>query len=365
MQASPTIIKPKTSRNAPCGCGSGKKFKKCCLPSIEKREHASMMEITEEREWWNGRPSWAEANADILGPLSETDDFLIERLFTIGDALPRSVVDVYIKRGNVLTPYLSSIIYDESNWYAPQPRCWSTFHATCILGAIGGDAVVDPLVVALHYASENFAEEVLEMLPAILGSLGESALHEVSAIAEDRNKDWLARWTACEALAAIALKNTQKKDEICALLARIMCDKTEKASVRASAGEALLNCIPAKYKEELLQFAEEQASDEFDAEAFFDTDDIRLAFFEGHRETTRLTHDWLEFYDEAVREKRQAADLRMERRCRWYWRILDWFLFLPVCKQIWLWKIKRDTSAFFKERERRIAVMNEAEGGKV
>jgi hypothetical protein len=39
----------KPSRNAPCPCGSGKKYKKCCLPrdqlrSAENREHPGFFE---------------------------------------------------------------------------------------------------------------------------------------------------------------------------------------------------------------------------------------------------------------------------------------------------------------------------------
>jgi len=34
----PTIIKPKeTGRNEPCPCGSGKKYKKCCMKKQDKR----------------------------------------------------------------------------------------------------------------------------------------------------------------------------------------------------------------------------------------------------------------------------------------------------------------------------------------
>jgi hypothetical protein len=35
--ASPTPIKVKTGRNDPCPCGSGKKFKKCCLNKPKAR----------------------------------------------------------------------------------------------------------------------------------------------------------------------------------------------------------------------------------------------------------------------------------------------------------------------------------------
>jgi hypothetical protein len=35
----------KTARNNPCPCGSGKKYKQCCLPGDEARVHAEMREI--------------------------------------------------------------------------------------------------------------------------------------------------------------------------------------------------------------------------------------------------------------------------------------------------------------------------------
>jgi tetratricopeptide (TPR) repeat protein len=33
---------PKTGRNEPCPCGSGKKYKRCCLPKDQVAEHSSL-----------------------------------------------------------------------------------------------------------------------------------------------------------------------------------------------------------------------------------------------------------------------------------------------------------------------------------
>jgi len=45
----------KTGRNQPCPCGSGKKFKQCCLRKEEEAEHKAMVDrhtVARWREWW-------------------------------------------------------------------------------------------------------------------------------------------------------------------------------------------------------------------------------------------------------------------------------------------------------------------------
>lgn len=36
-ELTPVVKQPKTGRNAPCPCGSGKKFKRCCLDPTSQR----------------------------------------------------------------------------------------------------------------------------------------------------------------------------------------------------------------------------------------------------------------------------------------------------------------------------------------
>jgi tetratricopeptide (TPR) repeat protein len=44
----------KTGRNQPCPCGSGKKFKQCCLRKEEEAEHKAMAALNEARQEGRG-----------------------------------------------------------------------------------------------------------------------------------------------------------------------------------------------------------------------------------------------------------------------------------------------------------------------
>ena len=53
----------KHARNAPCPCGSGRKYKKCCLPQDEAKERAEACE-RREREAATRRPVVFQAGSD-------------------------------------------------------------------------------------------------------------------------------------------------------------------------------------------------------------------------------------------------------------------------------------------------------------
>ena len=55
---------PKTGRNDPCPCGSGQKYKRCCLAKHQEVEHASLTAQDAERRAQvdEAIASWTEAN---------------------------------------------------------------------------------------------------------------------------------------------------------------------------------------------------------------------------------------------------------------------------------------------------------------
>ncbi|MFN2512437.1 MAG: SEC-C metal-binding domain-containing protein [Pyrinomonadaceae bacterium] len=56
-----------TGRNDPCPCGSGKKYKKCCLPSVEGNE----FEYRRQRQVESGLiPRLLDYALETRGPLS-------------------------------------------------------------------------------------------------------------------------------------------------------------------------------------------------------------------------------------------------------------------------------------------------------
>ena len=63
----------KTGRNDPCPCGSGKKYKKCCLPKHEAEERDRAVEQQAEREQRAAahRASLREARARMLADVDD------------------------------------------------------------------------------------------------------------------------------------------------------------------------------------------------------------------------------------------------------------------------------------------------------
>jgi tetratricopeptide (TPR) repeat protein len=81
-----TMAKP--GRNDPCPCGSGKKYKKCCLPkdeAIEREQHAR----TEARRVETAathRLNLREARADMLGSLAGAAEAEVDELTIASNA---------------------------------------------------------------------------------------------------------------------------------------------------------------------------------------------------------------------------------------------------------------------------------------
>jgi tetratricopeptide (TPR) repeat protein len=78
----------KTGRNDPCPCGSGKKYKKCCLPMHEADERQQLAEQQAERDQRAAahRASLREARAAMLADVEDDADEL--------DAASNAAVDL-------------------------------------------------------------------------------------------------------------------------------------------------------------------------------------------------------------------------------------------------------------------------------
>lgn len=345
--SSEVIDVPKGSaRNAPCPCGSGKKFKKCCLSSTEDRAFESMPAHAHRR---------LDEESDARHPTC-IDCLLVERLFTQGDAIPRSVIDFFVKRGEGMVQHLAKVVNDADDWIEEEPGYWATVHATNILGAIGTRSAVRPLLAALRFASEYDDEEITDVLPAIFGSIGPVALPDLVDHAEDRSSGWFVRSVCFDAIAAVVQKHPTE-DSVLDVLAKRMHDVTEDPDVRSLAGCALLACTPIRYREDLLHFARRQASDDVFEDCMFDENSVRLAYAGMERTHTRLRRDWLDFYDDGAIAARRTYRERIERHRRWPWKLWRWISY-PVQEYIERRHMHRAVAAYCKERERKIALLN-------
>ena len=89
-----------------------------------------------------------------------SDEELIRRMFTDADQLPIEFARQVISRGTRITPLLADVVRDERNWSREDAGWCAVVHATCLMGAIGGDEAIGPLVDVLRIA-EAFEEDWL------------------------------------------------------------------------------------------------------------------------------------------------------------------------------------------------------------
>ena len=118
----PTGFQPRASRNAPCPCGSGKKYKKCCLntdlagsETTHERDRRLIDEMQEFAFEVLG-VTWSDMTKDFI----DADD-------AAGLAMDWSVYVAEIKRRPVVDWFFASarpLSKDDRRWLAAQQRSW-------------------------------------------------------------------------------------------------------------------------------------------------------------------------------------------------------------------------------------------------
>lgn len=234
---------------------------------------------------------------------------LIDLLFREEDRIPRSIADEIIKRGTEISPSLSDIVMDKILWIAPLPEWWAPVHATYLMGSIGGQEVLDPLLAALRWADAFENEWVTEDLPSILGSLGNISYHPLMKIIGDRSAGWSARSIAMDALGSEAMRSPNLEEDIMAALGRILNDTTDETGSRRSAAYVLLDFRRSDFRDALIDFAdaeEEQQRQQPDYKPAFTARDVANDLTMPRSGEEFYMHNWLEFYndDEIIRRQR-------------------------------------------------------------
>ncbi len=247
-----------------------------------------------------------------------SDEKLMELLSTEEDRLPRAAVDEFIRRGKKMIPFLEEIVSDQFHWTRDVPQWWAVVHAAFILGAIGTQAAVIPLLRALRWADAFDCDWVTEALPAIFGRMGAAAIPPLKTMAADQTNGCFTRSIAMEGLGLIAWRNPGTKEDISAFIYSVFADERNDLDVRQSAGSTLLDLGCARYREPLLAFGRQEKElkrqNRFYLAHFFD-DDVEEAFKAGGKDAKDYDRDWLSFYDENEIHKRQerwAEEARAE-----------------------------------------------------
>lgn len=247
------------------------------------------------------------------------NDELIELLFSEEDRLTTGAVNEIVRRSGELIPELSKIVMDKYLWTAPLPEWWAPVHATYILGAIGSDEVVTPLLAALKWSDAFDNEWVTEDLPSIFGSLGKSVMKDLEKIVADRSEGWSVRSIAMDALASISIRNRELEDHVVRIIAAIVDDQSEELGARRSAATILLDLRRVDCKDALLRFFAEDEKRFKDDPIFkgaISPKDVGKLIGITERETHHYMNEWMEFYNPQeikIRQQRWAEEDALHR----------------------------------------------------
>jgi hypothetical protein len=118
-----------------------------------------------------------------------SDDELLDLLYTAEDRLPRAAADEVVRRGERTVPLLSEIVSNQFKWTRRVPEWWAVVHASFLLGAIGTESTVIPLLRAPRWADAFDCDWVTEAMPSIFGRIGPARLNAVSAMARQWGLD--------------------------------------------------------------------------------------------------------------------------------------------------------------------------------
>ena len=241
-----------------------------------------------------------------------SDEELVRLVFTEEDRLPMEFAREVISRGERIVARLDEVASEHCAWHRSGAAWWAPVHAVFLLGAIGGEAAIDPLIDALLLAEEFENEWVTEELPPIFGRLGPKALGPLRAIVLAAKADWMTRHTAMACMAAVALRHPQEDAEVFRLIARVAADEAEGDDVRAWAGQILLHFSKREHKDLLLKLVDSGI-----AEGLYGKWDVRKGMWMTN--LVHYRHDWLEFYrpDQVADRRRRLERKRLPEREAW------------------------------------------------
>jgi len=239
-----------------------------------------------------------------------SDVELIDLMHTMGDGLPREVVDEVLDRGHRMIPYFYVIVSDKTSWTRPLPDWWACVHATYMLGAFETQETMPALLSALRWSDAFDCEWVTEDLPSMFGRLGQVAYGPLQAVVRDISAGWGARSIALSSMAAVAITTPFLKEGFLDFASYVLADVTEPLALRQSAANILMDFRSQAHRQILLNFGREEAVRkeeipdydgvfyDYEVDEFLHADDTRM-------DLDYYKRDWLIFYDSEERERRR------------------------------------------------------------
>lgn len=242
------------------------------------------------------------------------NDELIDLLFTEEDRLPKGAAIEIVRRGEELTPDLARITMDKFLWNADLPDWWAPVHATYLLGSIGSEETITPLLAALRWSDAYNNEWVVDELPSIFGKIGLPAMKPLERIVAERSAGWSARAIAMEGLAATVLKERELEEKVVRMIAAILDDPTEELGARRAAVTILLDLRRADCKDALISFLaqdEKRFKDDPVFGSVITSKEAEKTLAITKRDTEHYLSDWMNFYEAdeiRARQKRWAEE---------------------------------------------------------
>jgi hypothetical protein len=235
-----------------------------------------------------------------------SDEEMIDLLFSEGDRLPREAVDEMVRRGERMIEPLAHIIGDESVWKEADDSMWAVLHAVHILGAMGGEKVVKPLLKALFLSATHQDDSIMDILPAIIGCFPVAALAELKEIAARKEVDGNVRTMVIEGMVEMALCHRELADDVFAFIGDLFLHD-ESADVQEFSGLMLMDNQRAKYKDALLAFVRKHKDDPF---LMYDEEEVIRSFSAPMPDSAlRRSFDLLSFYNpEQVAARKQLRE---------------------------------------------------------
>ena len=244
---------------------------------------------------------------------------LIDLLFTAEDNLPRSAANEIVRRADELTHELGEIAMDRLVWTADLPDWWAPIHATYLMGVIGTEAVITPLLASLKWSDAYDNEWVTEDLPSIMGSLGDISYGALKAAAQDRSAGWSARSIAMDGLGSQALRFPRKEEEVVGLLGAMLTDRTEEHGARRAAAFVLIDFRRVDFKDGLLELAADEVRRQHEDPSYkpaFTPDGLERDLSSQRIALDAYIRDWLLFYTAEEISRRQERWDREDGRVR-------------------------------------------------
>jgi hypothetical protein len=247
-------------------------------------------------------------------------DDLIDSLFYLEDAVPRSIIDDCVRRGDEMEQALIALLDDEhgDDEFDTLFTEWPRLHAIMILGLLTTENAGHALVAALQSAANEHDDFLNDWLagywPALLRNKPAACIAELQKVADDKTTDEYLRIVSVEILLYFAQQQAGDALDRCVnWVASLAASEAENLEFRLMMACHLLEFPRNDHR----NVAEHLAGRKCALGIMYNIKDVNCAYDEMHDnpEWNRFADPW-EFYSpEAIaeRRKRWEEELSEER----------------------------------------------------